>query len=381
MAQTLKDNITKLDVTDQEKIKQIEALTSKINKLDDWQLMSQWKESILRHFSTYELLKRIDDVNRSINTRIISNLSGSAHDALLTEKLRRMFEAELVLLDKDIHVNLQKVSASKGKVHTRLEILGNDVSSILSEGEQKAVGLALFFAEVENRDDSCPVVFDDPVNSLDHEISNNVAKRIILLSQRRQIIVFTHNLPFASQLARHGNESNILFMTHVIDRLGSQIGHVNENDSPRMATLVKLKEAYSKAVINYATMKYIDQQQALEAAFVNLRRSCECLIEEVLFNNTIQRYDNHIRVQNLEEVVFDKDLAMQIVALHGAMSEEALHNKSDESGQIVVTLDTFNDFRKKFEDLHASILKKRKELTKSRDEARKVEKKDPTKNW
>jgi hypothetical protein len=50
-----------------------------------------------------------------------------------------------------------------------------------------------------------------------------------------------------------------------------------------------------------------------------LRSACEALIEERLFAGTIHRYDDHIKVQNLEEVVFDQFMALKIIELHGKM--------------------------------------------------------------
>ncbi len=69
--------------------------------------------------------------------------------------------------------------------------------------------LALFITELRYQKTPC-VVFDDPVNSLDHEISEKFAARMIELSKTgMQVIVFTHNLLFARQLVSAVNESEI----------------------------------------------------------------------------------------------------------------------------------------------------------------------------
>ena len=68
------------------------------------------------------------------------------------------------------------------------------LSDILSEGEQKAISLAEFLTELNIDGSISPVVFDDPVNSLDHQIIDEVAKRLLKLANCRQTIVFTHSV-------------------------------------------------------------------------------------------------------------------------------------------------------------------------------------------
>ena len=45
-----------------------------------------------------------------------------------------------------------------------------------------------------------PVIFDDPINSLDYRRMTEVVNRIAALSDTRQVIVFTHNIWFTTEL-------------------------------------------------------------------------------------------------------------------------------------------------------------------------------------
>jgi wobble nucleotide-excising tRNase len=45
-----------------------------------------------------------------------------------------------------------------------------------------------------------PVIFDDPINSLDYKRLAEVVDRIAVLSETRQVIVFTHNIWFTTEL-------------------------------------------------------------------------------------------------------------------------------------------------------------------------------------
>ena len=70
----------------------------------------------------------------------------------------------------------------------------------MSEGEQKSIALAEFLTELQLDNVKAPIIFDDPVNSLDHKIIDAVGKRLIRLSKDRQVIIFTHSILFLNSL-------------------------------------------------------------------------------------------------------------------------------------------------------------------------------------
>ena len=78
--------------------------------------------------------------------------------------------------------------------------IANKIEEILSEGEQRAIALGSFFAELALANHSCGIVFDDPVSSLDHWRRLNVARRLVEEAKSRQVIVFTHDTSFLGQL-------------------------------------------------------------------------------------------------------------------------------------------------------------------------------------
>jgi len=194
-----------LQQSDTQKAQKIREIVTEISKLEDKQNISKWKTKIESHFSTCKSVQKYVSVNQAIGTRGITELGSKAHDELLTDSIRQSFEDELKALGKDIEVSLERTGAGKGSVRTRLKILGNDVRIILSDGEQKAVGLALFLAEIESQNDKCPIVFDDPVTSVDHEVADFLAQKLMQLSSDRQIIIFTHNKLFYDSLVYWGN--------------------------------------------------------------------------------------------------------------------------------------------------------------------------------
>ena len=60
--------------------------------------------------------------------------------------------------------------------------------------QQFDVALAEFLTELQLDKSKAPVIFDDPVTSLDHKIVDEVARRLVGLSIERQVNVFTHSI-------------------------------------------------------------------------------------------------------------------------------------------------------------------------------------------
>lgn len=76
-------------------------------------------------------------------------------------------------------------------------------SKVLSEGEQRALALACFLAEVGGDTSRQGMIIDDPVSSLDHVRIRRVAARLVKeAATGRQIIIFTHIRPPTRDLQR-----------------------------------------------------------------------------------------------------------------------------------------------------------------------------------
>lgn len=144
---------------------------------------------------------------------------------------------------------------------------------------------------------------------------------------------------------------------------------MEENTSPKLASLNSLKNDSQNAVKGFETLGAKEQEHALGLAFDYLRSACEALIEEKLFAETIQRYDDYIRVQNLEEVVFDQSIALKIVELHGKISKALLaHNRSDLRRENLSSLTDLKNLRAEFDDLEKKITDSVKTARKARQE-------------
>jgi len=246
---------------------------------------------------------------------------------------------------------------------------------VMSEGEQKACSLADFLTEVQLDANNCGIVLDDPVSSLDHERKEGIAARLAAEARQRQVIIFTHDLVFMRKLVDSALDNGIPLVAHWIRKIEGAPGHIALDSSPKLASVKTLKADALAAVENYQQLLPKEQEQALGVALDYLRSACEALVEESLFAKTIQRYDDHVRVQNLQDAVFDHALAQRIVDLHGKISELLLaHNRSDEAREDGVDIVDFQSVMSDFATLQSDADNARKAAVKSREEAGKRDK-------
>jgi hypothetical protein len=267
----------------------------------------------------------------------------------VAQNYKGVFNQELVRLDCDFNL-VMHTSGDQGNTvkEYRLDFAEDyNPSQILSEGEQNACSLADFLTEVQLDKNNCGIIFDDPVTSLDHERKDNIV--------------------FMSQLVKHAERNSIPTIAHWMRKVNGIPGCVEDNTSPRLTSLASLKTDSQQAVKGFVSLGAKEQERALGTAFDYLRSACEALIEEVVFAGTIKRYDDHIKVTNLEEVIFDQPLALQIVELHGKLSEVILaHNRSDQQRENPPTLKDLAGLRKAFDELEVNLKTSRRAAIKAR---------------
>lgn len=153
------------------------------------------------------------NTDKTISSTGITELSKKAHNELLSDSLKESLEETLksLSLDQQIHnVELRK-SGSKGKFERELILSGINlpkeatVDKVLSDGEKNSISLALFLAESQCQGNLAPLVFDDPVTSLDSGRADCLSKTLLALSRDRQVIILTHNRLFYKGLIAEKN--------------------------------------------------------------------------------------------------------------------------------------------------------------------------------
>ena len=344
LGELLGKKLKELDIlqqSDAKKVHRIQSLEKDIHNLEDSKNISIWKNKIDNYFLDCLAVKKYGDTIQNISTRGITELGSKAHDELLTDSIKESFEGELRALGKDIEVGLEKTSAGKGTVRTRLKILGKDVRDILSDGEQKSVGLALFLAEVECQDNHSPVVFDDPVTSVDHEVAHLLAQKLISLSADRQIVIFTHNKLFYDSLVYWGN--------NLKDALDNKTHHICK-DYTQNGCSAKGHHVYTYRVDKVAkdrTGKIFEYQNESCEYFIKkaenemksnytpgcvssyLKLAIEYYIDEKILNNQCLMKDRKITVNinwpEIKKINIDVKKIEQLHIYYGQLSDKGTH--------------------------------------------------------
>ena len=255
-------------------------------------------------------------------TRHITVFYNSLFSSLVTEDYIIKFENTLTRLGRPLKVKIC-THGSKGEVYKQLILEAHDTTpkefsnpeKVLSEGEKRAVALADFLTEVSIDVYSRGIILDDPVTSLDIAWRRKIAEVLVEEANERQVIVFTHDMPFLYYLCNIAKETNVDIANHWIKRgdIDNLPGYIFLNNSPALEKDYKndqiARECYSRAVGAEPQTQLI----IIREGFGALRTSYEALIIFELFNGVVKRFDEKISFMNLRDLVWDKDLVEEII--------------------------------------------------------------------
>lgn len=231
--------------------------------------------------------------------RSVTGLAKTASDQMINESFDALFNEECIALRAPT-LRMEFVGR-QGRAQRRKILSGkHKPSKVLSEGEQKVIAMADFLAEARLAGITAPVIFDDPVSSLDHRRINEVAQRITCLAETTQVIVFTHDIFFATTLLTLMETTKRCSYFHITDEEGK--GQITRATGPRWDTLNNLKTNINETI---QTAK--PQQGDARAALVRtgydwIRAWCEVFTETELLQGVTQRYQPNVRMTNLPKI-------------------------------------------------------------------------------
>jgi len=164
----------------------------------------RWVKDVRDDIARRKKLAVVNSASNDADTTGITTKSTALAKKLVTSALRDRFTKEVERLDvTQLRVELIQTTSQYGVPRFKVSLIAKpsaEVGLILSEGEHTCIALAAFLSELATADDQSGIVFDDPVSSLDHDYRQKVAKRLAEESLNRQVIVFTHDIVFLTQL-------------------------------------------------------------------------------------------------------------------------------------------------------------------------------------
>lgn len=232
-------------------------------------------------------------------SRGVTELSKAASDQLINQSFDALFLEECEALRAPV-LKVQFVGR-EGKAHRRKVLSGqHKPSKVLSEGEQKVLALADFLAEARLAGITAPVIFDDPVSSLDHRRINEVAQRVAKLAESTQVVVFTHDIFLATTLLALFEKSKRCSYFQVTDDEGK--GKVTRATGPRWDTLSAIRGRIN-ATIQAAKQEDGEARDALiRTGYDWIRSWCEVFTETELLQGVTQRYQPNVGMTKLDKI-------------------------------------------------------------------------------
>lgn len=295
---TLRDSA----VTDSHK-----KLTDEAQELRARVLLEKYEQTILDEIEKKKRFAAYGQCIDETRPTAITQKSSALTKAVVSESLKKRFREELKTLEfNHVEVELKEQGGAEGVFYHKLILTRNpgiDVPKVVSEGEQRCISIAAFFAELSTADDPSAIVFDDPVSSLDFQWRNAVARRLVAESKGRQVIVFTHDVVFLLALKQCAEEIDVEPLDQHVRRQANGAG-VCVEELPWVAMPVKGKIGYLKNRWQAADkLSRSGDQDAyeLQAKYLYglLREAWERALEEVLLGGVVERYRPSIQTQRL----------------------------------------------------------------------------------
>ena len=357
-----KDKLNSLDTQDD-----LDAIENELRYLKDKKKLKELREEIEDEIKKRVLIEQLEDCKKETSTNIVTLVSNKLTPELVTKELCTRFKKELqglgfsyfeILLDED--------SGKKGVTYHKIKFKENediDVGNVLSEGEYRCIALAHFLSELATTENKSGIVFDDPVTSLDHKWSNNIASRLVEEVQNRQVIVFTHDITFLIRLSEYADRKKTDIDVKSIVRNLEETGIAEEappwysqNVNQRVGVLKKKQQKLEKILREKSREEYENKASKI---YGKLRETWERLVEELLLNSVVVRFGRTVETRRLKRVVdidqkdYDKiEKAMSKCSgyLTGHDQASALNEPLPEPDEILDDINELDEYRKELQD-------------------------------
>lgn len=264
----------------------------------------------------------LDTARSALATNRLTSKQRSLSESIVTGTLTQKLEEEIAGLNcthLPVALNPQ-TSVGETEVALRLaDAAGTPaLADIASEGEQRALSLAFFFAEIASCDHDGGLIVDDPVSSLDDERRDRIACRLVELAADRQVIVFTHDLPFMLDLTDRAKDASVDLQARGVWRMGDRVGRVD--DEPPFKAM-KLKPRIAKLSTRVQEWDAQDDPRDFDEAwrrvcdfYSDMRVTWERAVEERLFRGVVQRFQREVKTLALGGINITPELVAQVDA-------------------------------------------------------------------
>ncbi|HCE7961573.1 hypothetical protein [Pseudomonas aeruginosa] len=285
------------------------ALKNELAELEARQLLTTYLAAVERFIQDSRSHLKLSRCHSALNPQAVSRKLTALAATHVTEALATAMNAELEALGYKRRVRPEltgRTDLGMTKVTLRLRDISAKASRVLSEGEQRAMGLAMFLAELESQLHTSTVVFDDPSTSLDHVYRRAIAKRLVTMAKTRQVLVFTHDAVFLTELAMALQQDGRIASYKTIG-WDEFPGLASEGLTwATMDTKARLEDLRARTKVlgadqgGYAADEV---ERQISAGYSSLRGTVERAIREVFLNNTVQPFSDVVSVDSFGAVI------------------------------------------------------------------------------
>ena len=286
------------------------TLQNEYNELCALDFLCANRNDIMNYISSNRVCELLMKCKAKIPKAAITRKIGEIQDTQSIAMLNTEFVNHLNSLSPEIakKVTIRKSRSSQGVTYQKCAFMNvaENINDVLSEGEQKIVALASFLSECTIDGSLNTIIFDDPVNSLDLEYRESIARKIINLSNDRQIVVLTHDLYFVRLLSDIHKEivgdecviNGMISSNNLSGIPSDEIPYLSKNCQQRIDNIRLDLDSMSE--LN-ETLK----QHIISSISKKMRQLIERTVEEVIANRTIERFSKNLNVKvgNLSNIV------------------------------------------------------------------------------
>ena len=285
------------------------ALAGELAEMEARQRLSGQRAAVERFIQDSQVHDKLNRCHGALNPQAVSRKLTALAATHVTEALATTMNAELKALGYKRRVQPDltgRTDLGVTKVTLRLKDISAKASKVLSEGEQRALGLAMFLAELESLPHTSTVVFDDPSTSLDHVFRRAIARRLVALSETRQVLVLTHDAVFLTELAmalqRAGRTAN--YKTIGWDEAPGLVSEgLTWTTMDTNARLTDLRERVKALNAIDGSYPGDELERQIAAGYSSLRGTIERAIREIFLNNTVQPFSDVVSVEAFGAVI------------------------------------------------------------------------------
>ena len=325
----LDERITNLRKSDTGEIRN--KLSTEAEELKARVMLGKNTEVVLEEIERLKKIAAYERCRMDTQTHSITRKSKEITKEAVTEKLKDSFRSELSRLGfQQAEVELSDAGGAAG-IHYHKIVLSQapdvELPKVISEGEQRCLAVAAFFAELSTEQEPSGIVFDDPVSSLDYKWRDAVARRLVEEAKTRQVIVFTHDIVFLLALKEFSDKIGVNQSEHHVRRLAHEAGVVS-GELPWVAMKVSkrigyLKNEWQSAEKLHRTGKLDKYEREAGVIYGLLREAWERALEEVLLSGVVERFRPGVQTMQVGDLadITQKDCDL----LEKAMTKCSVH--------------------------------------------------------